>query len=206
MNVFMQRCFDYFPINISNPTIEIVRYPEMWKPLNIIGIKYNTYNISTKGRIYSIPKQRLLNPQCNSDGYMKIKLLTNIESREEFSLHRLVLMTFFPIFYMNELEVNHINGKKDDNDIANLEWCSRSQNIHHSYLLGSRSQIGVNNGNAKFNENDVRRICEYRQQGLVASQICKAMDLDCEPNKRHRRVENILFGVTWKHISSQYGI
>ena len=31
-----------------------------------------------------------------------------------------------------KLEVNHINGVKDDNNITNLEWVTREQNIQHA--------------------------------------------------------------------------
>jgi hypothetical protein len=33
-------------------------------------------------------------------------------------------------------EVNHIDGNKCNNDISNLEWCSRQENITHAWATG----------------------------------------------------------------------
>lgn len=38
-------------------------------------------------------------------------------------------------------ELNHINGVKDDNRIANLELVTRGENIAHAYRLGLRSSM-----------------------------------------------------------------
>jgi len=50
-------------------------------------------------------------------------------------LHRLVAKTFIP--NPNNLpEVNHIDGKKQNNKANNLEWCDRSSNMKHAYECG----------------------------------------------------------------------
>jgi hypothetical protein len=37
-------------------------------------------------------------------------------------------------------EVNHKDGNKKNNNLDNLEWCTRSQNIKHSFNIGLRNQ------------------------------------------------------------------
>jgi len=56
-------------------------------------------------------------------------------------LHRLIAQTFIPN-PENKLEVNHLNGIKGDNRIINLEWCTRAENIQHSFdVLGKKSNF-----------------------------------------------------------------
>lgn len=54
-------------------------------------------------------------------------------------------------------EVNHKNGRKNDDRASNLEWVTRSENCRHrSRVLGkSRGEL---HGRAKLTEQDVREI------------------------------------------------
>lgn len=47
-------------------------------------------------------------------------------------VHRAVCEAYHGIS-VERKEVNHINGIKEDNRPANLEWCTRSYNIKHSF-------------------------------------------------------------------------
>jgi HNH endonuclease len=54
-------------------------------------------------------------------------------------VHTLIAMTYLDKKEKN-FEVNHINGKKDDNSIDNLEWVSHSKNVKHSYCYLNRKR------------------------------------------------------------------
>jgi len=87
---------------------------------NIGGIKNNK-----TGRLIAI---------VHSSCYLLCGLSVN-RIRKFFPRHRLVAIAFIPN-PENKPFVNHKNGVKDDNRVENLEWCTHSENIKHSYTTG----------------------------------------------------------------------
>ena len=57
-------------------------------------------------------------------------------------VHRAVALTFIPIpekykhIPIEQLQVNHIDGNKTNNDISNLEWCTCKENVQHAIITG----------------------------------------------------------------------
>ena len=74
------------------------------------------------------------------------------------SVHRLVAAAF--LGKANGLDVNHINGNKHDNRLANLEYLSRGDNHRHAYRSGLRQPVGK-----KLTEDQVRRIAALQGTG-----------------------------------------
>ena len=114
-------------------------------------INFENYFISILGIIYN-KKNEIRKTQLDSDGYENIFLFKN-GKRFTRKVHRLVAQTFIPNLN-NKLEVNHINGIKTDNNMENLEWCTRSENEKHAHKIGLKTSPGKNkfgklNGNAK---------------------------------------------------------
>jgi len=67
---------------------------------------------------------------------------------------RMVLETF--VGCGEGLEANHLNGKKHDNRLCNLEWCTRSENMRHSFrVLGNTPVRGQKHGRAKFSDAEI---------------------------------------------------
>lgn len=102
---------------------------EEWR--DVVGYE-GLYKISNKGNVRSKNKQ--LNPTKLSTGYLQVALYKNGEHKK-FGVHRLVALSFidnpcdFP-------EVNHKDGNKANNDVDNLEWCTRKQNARHAWNNG----------------------------------------------------------------------
>jgi hypothetical protein len=70
----------------------------------------------------------------NNCGYRQMKLCRDGKIYT-CSLHRLLALVFIPN-PASKAEVNHIDGDKLNNNLANLEWVSHAENMSHAYKLG----------------------------------------------------------------------
>jgi hypothetical protein len=86
----------------------------------------------------------------DKDGYLATDLYVN-GVRHKKRVHRLVAEAFIPN-PENKPEVNHRDGNKMNNEVANLEWVTKSENCWHAWENGfckpSRSMLGRSNPNA----------------------------------------------------------
>lgn len=102
--------------------------------------EYAEYYVSKCGQVYSFKSRTFLKFRTKNNGYLQVALYTpGISKRGKYthvSVHRLVMQTFFPAG-RNE-HINHRNGNKTDNRIENLEWCTVSHNLIHSWASGHR--------------------------------------------------------------------
>lgn len=121
-------------------------------------LKYNYY-VSDMGKIYSEVSHKILCTRLDKDGYEKVGLVSKDNKRHMYSVHRLVLENFNPVENMNNLQVNHIDGNKQNNCLDNLEWVTCQENIRHACLNNLRhNQKGGNNNASKLTEDNVKEI------------------------------------------------
>lgn len=125
---------------------------------NKYKLKYDYY-IYEDGRVYSEVSKKFLSKRLDKDGYEKVVLMCE-DNRHAYSVHRLVLENFHPVENMENLQVNHIDGNKTNNNLNNLEWCTCKENIKHAYTIGLKTQQGAKNNASKLTEKDVIEIID----------------------------------------------
>ena len=87
------------------------------------------YMVSDSGLVKSLISDKILKPNHMNNGYLSVELFKDKKSKR-ILIHRLVAQTFienpnnFPC-------VNHIDENKHNNNVNNLEWCTRSYNINY---------------------------------------------------------------------------
>lgn len=118
------------------------------------------YRIDKYGNVYSPYKNwSKLSQQKIQKGYLRVNLRTKDGKNRRFMVHRLVLAAFKPIDNLENYEVNHKDGNKENNYVDNLEWCTGSYNIRHSLDTGLKTPArGEKVNSAKLSEEDVKII------------------------------------------------
>lgn len=140
------------------------------------------FRIATYGK-NPIPRLRPIAARIKRGGYAVAHLCNN-GVRRDAMFHRCVWEAHVgPI--PDGLEINHINGVKTDNRLANLEVCTRSENTLHKFrVLGHKSKgrpvSGSGNHAAKLTEDDVRAIRGLAGDGLNYHQIAARYDVTPE--------------------------
>lgn len=164
-------------------------------PLDILNIK-NYYYISKNGDIYSNTKQRFLHPSKDKDGYLRITLTLNNNTRKEFRLAQLVLYKFKgePPKNMLDPTSEHKDGNIDNNSIDNLMWLERNIN---SSTRKNKGQ-GELNHEAILTESQVIEIAELLQQNHSVKEIAQKY------NVHSSTISNIKRKTSWQHLTSNY--
>lgn len=116
---------------------------EVWQ--TIAGCEH--YQVSNLGRVMSLSRfvkrngfdfriaGGIVKTRVTEFGYVQVEIKDSDGKRKTWKLHRLLATTFIPN-PDNKPEVNHRNGIKTDNNLENLEWVTRSENMKHAFATG----------------------------------------------------------------------
>ena len=105
---------------------------EQWKPIEGTDGKYEVSNLGHVRTNGKRPGLLTLTKQKSGYRYAMIEIDGKSCNRR---VHRLVAQHSLPN-PDNMKEVNHKDGNKDNNRADNLEWCTRSHNVKHSFDTG----------------------------------------------------------------------
>lgn len=90
---------------------------------------FENYEVSNLGKVRNMKTGKILKPQPDKDGYLRLGLYENNKKKKLF-LHRIIATTFIDN-HEGKPCVNHIDENKLNNDLSNLEWCTvRENNVY----------------------------------------------------------------------------
>ena len=140
--------------------------------MKIIETEYKGFRVDDQGNVYG-KRGNILKGCIDRCGYREVCL--SLKGKQKSVLvHRLILKSFKPCENMDKLDVNHINGNKLDNRLINLEWCTRSENINHSYKNRLQDNATNQYGNFKvISQEEVELMKILRLEGKTQKEIAK---------------------------------
>lgn len=175
---------------------------EIWKDIKGYEGKYQVSNL---GRVKSLPrytghgmrKMRILKYGFNG-GYRQVVLCKNGKMKSQ-KIHRLVACAFLPN-KDDTLVVNHKDGNKENNHVENLEWCTRQENVIHSFKMGlSKVRYG------KENKKSIP-IYQYTLDGKFIKEWSNSREVTRETKMDYRNINSCCrgkiktaYGFIWKY-------
>lgn len=109
-----------------------------WEPIKDYEDLYMISNTGLVKRIkfingkHNFAQERLLKPILNKDGYMFVRLCKDGKTKNK-RIHKLVVSAFLG---ESDLQVDHIDGNKQNNRLDNLEYVTPKENINRAWNKG----------------------------------------------------------------------
>ena len=184
---------------VSTEYMSYLGYDEEWKPCISDGKEGREF-VSSLGRLYDTKLKRLVSLSLSKYGYIIAKVHYKGDKKGMTRrMNRLVLETFVgePPDDMISPEADHIDGRTIDNELSNLQWLSKSDNVKKENAF--RDIRGERNTQAKYTEKQVREVCE-----LIKTNLYSLQEISDMTNLPKTFIFDIKYQRAWKHITLQY--
>ena len=190
---------------------------ETWKSVTIPGFEH-LYQASDLGRIKSLDRKtiypdgsvrfykgKVLRTFLDYYGYPMVDLVAGAR-RERFKVHRLVALVFIAN-PEHKPQVNHKNGIRNDSRACNLEWCTQSENIKHSFRVLGRKAISK----PGHENHRSRKILQFDKSGkLLKSWLCMNYALESLGKLGQGSITEVCqgkaktaYGYIWKYVTDE---
>lgn len=125
----------------------------------------DTYLVFPTGEIFNYNGKKI-EGGINRYGY-RVGIINN----KFYLFHRIVANAFLPKIEGKDF-VNHKDGNKQNNNVNNLEWCTKSENTIHSYANYLQDNITNQYGNFSIiSESDITYIKENFWRNKITKEI-----------------------------------
>lgn len=137
----------------------------------------DSYQISNLGRVYSFPRIDTLNrvqgggylsTSVNPSGYVVVTLNKD-GAHSTYYIHRLVAQAFIPN-PANKPEVDHIDGNKQNNNVFNLRWATKKENMNNPVTYAEMSNNARKNPVSGSKNPFSRKVAQYSMSGVFIAE------------------------------------
>lgn len=168
---------------------------EQWRSID----GYPDYEVSDQGRVRRVTARTcakagaILSTKGLRAGYPSVDLCRPGEGKRTFHLHRLVAAAFLGRC-AEGMQVNHINGDREDARLVNLEYVTVTENHLHAYRTGLADASHERNGQAKLTTEIAERIRTIARQPDRPSYAAIAREFGVTEGA----VRAVVHGKTWQ--------
>ena len=163
---------------------------EIWKKC----FQNENYSVSNTGKVRYDATGNIKKNQVDRYGYEKVNLYDKSKCIT-VSIHRLVLTNFTENDNKDNLQVNHIDFNRRNNNLENLEWVTPKENIQYTRKHGRGANCkGIKASMAKLT---TQQVCEIAESWDCKSNVVLAK----EYNVGISCIENIRSGITYTELT-----
>lgn len=156
-------------------------------------LNHPKYEVSNTGKVRNKKTGRCVGKKTK-EGYLMVRFRDEKRKIYDIFIHRLVLINFIGID-KNRPVVNHKDGIKTNNNISNLEWCTKGENNIHAVKTGLKISVkGEQHFKAQLKESEVVKIKEMLRLGIYHKSIAKRFGVNVGV------ISSINRGASWKHV------